>query len=92
MAQTIRSAPLPNGLNPEEKKQYMAGVEKFAEAPMSKSKESFKMAVDRAWELEVYNESYHTAFEQMNKLDPKAYYDGGEVGTDVRLVNWIGQK
>ncbi len=92
MAQTIRSAPLPNGLNPEEKKQYMAGVEKYAEAPMLKSKESFKLAVDRAWELEVYNDSYHTAFEEMNKLDPKAYYDGGEVGTDIRLVNWIGQK
>lgn len=91
MAQSIVGAPLPAGLNAEEAKQYKAGVEKFAEPFATKAKESFKLAVDRAWELEVYNDSYRSAFEYMNRLDPKSYYNGGEMGFDIRLVNWIGQ-
>lgn len=91
MAQTIINAPLPAGLNAEETKQYKAGVEKFAEPFNAKARDSFKAAVERGWELEVYNDSYRTAYEYMNKLDPKAYYNGGEIGSDIRLVNWIGQ-
>ncbi|MFM6927111.1 MAG: tetratricopeptide repeat protein [Bdellovibrio sp.] len=91
MAHAITNAPLPPGLNPEETKQYRAGVEKFAEPFNSKAKDSYKATVDRGWELEVYNDAYHSALEYMNKIDPKAYYDGGEVGADIRLVNWMGQ-
>ncbi|WP_413944123.1 tetratricopeptide repeat protein [Bdellovibrio sp. HCB-162] len=91
MAQAILNAPLPPGLNAEETKQYKAGVEKFAEPFNTKVRESFKLAVDRGLELEVYNDGFKTAYEYMNKLDPKAYYNGGEIGSDIRLVNWIGQ-
>jgi len=91
MAQAILTAPLPKGLNAEETKQYKAGVEKFAEPFNTKARESFKLAVERGWELEVYNDGYKTAYEYMNKLDPKTYYNGGEIGSDIRLVNWIGQ-
>lgn len=91
MAQAIVNAPLPPGLNAEETKQYKAGVEKFAEPFNTKAKESFKLAVERGWELEVYNDGFKTAYEYMNKLDPKTYYNGGEVGSDIRLVNWMGQ-
>ncbi|WP_413613179.1 tetratricopeptide repeat protein [Bdellovibrio sp. HCB-110] len=91
MAQAILNAPLPPGLNAEETKQYKAGVEKFAEPFNTKVRESFKLAVERGWELEVYNDGFKTAYEYMNKLDPKTYYNGGEMGSDIRLVNWIGQ-
>ncbi|WP_413569546.1 tetratricopeptide repeat protein [Bdellovibrio sp. HCB117] len=91
MAQAIVNAPLPPGLNAEETKQYKAGVEKFAEPFNTKAKESFKLAVERGLELEVYNDGFKTAYEYMNKLDPKTYYNGGEVGSDIRLVNWMGQ-
>lgn len=91
MAQAILNAPLPPGLNAEEKKQYSEGVQKFAEPFNNKAKESFKLAVERGWELEVYNDGYKTAYDYMSKLDPKTYYSGGEVGSDIRLVNWIGQ-
>jgi hypothetical protein len=91
MAQSIITAPLPPGLNAEETKQYKEGVEKFAEPFMGKARDSFKLAVERGWELEVYNDGYKTAYSYMNKLDPKTYYDRGEVGMDIRLVNWIGQ-
>ncbi|MFS4459656.1 tetratricopeptide repeat protein [Bdellovibrio sp. HCB2-146] len=89
MANAITNAPLPSGLNAEETKQYKEGVAKFAEPFNTKAKESFKAAVDRGWELEVYNSAYRSAYEFMNQQDPKTYYDGGEVGSDVRLVNWI---
>lgn len=91
MAQAIIKAPLPSGLNEEESKQYKAGVENFAEPFKVKAMESFKLAVERGWELEVYNEGFKAAYQHMNTRDPKNYYDGGEIGSDIRLVNWIGQ-
>lgn len=91
MAHSILNAPLPAGLNAEETKQYQAGVEKFAEPFNVKARESYKATVDRGLELEVYNAGFKSAYEFMNKLDPKNYYNGGEVGSDIRLVNWIGQ-
>ncbi|MBV2167908.1 MAG: tetratricopeptide repeat protein [Bdellovibrio sp.] len=91
MAQAILNAPLPPGLNAEETKQYKAGVEKFAEPFNTKVRESFKLAVDRGLELEVYNEGFRTAYDYMSKIEPKSYYNGGEIGSDIRLVNWIGQ-
>ncbi|MNJ92506.1 tol-pal system protein YbgF [compost metagenome] len=91
MAQSIVSAPLPPGLNAEESKQYREGIEKFAEPFTVKARESFKSAVDRGLELEVYNDGFKTALAYMNKVDPKAYYLGDEVGSEIRLVNWIGQ-
>lgn len=91
MAQAIINAPLPPGLNAEEIKQYRAGVEKFAEPFTTKVRESYKLAVDRALELEVYNDAYHEAYQYMSQVDPKTYYSGGEVASDMRIVNWMGQ-
>jgi len=90
MAQAIWKAPIPAGLNEDEKKQYIAGVERFAEPFSSKAKDSFKAAVDRGMELEVYNEGYKVAYEFMSRTEKKAYYSGGEFASDIRLVNWIG--
>ena len=28
-------------------------------------------------------------FEYTNKQNPEVYYDDGEVGSDIRLVNWM---
>lgn len=89
MGQAILNAPVPAGLNAEETKQYKAGVDKFAEPFMAKAKESFKAAVSRAWELETYNSSYRTALDYVSKLEPNVYYNNGEAGTDIRLVNWM---
>lgn len=91
MAQAILTAPLPPGLNAAETKQYKEGIGKFAEPFTSKATESFKLAVARGWELEIYNEHFKKAYEYMNNLDPQTYYSGGEVGTEIRLVNWMGQ-
>lgn len=91
MAQTILNAPLPSGLNAEETKQYKEGVAKFAEPFEQKARESFKAAVDRGFELETYNQSFRNAYAYMKNVDPKAYYDGGEIGSETRIINWMGE-
>lgn len=89
--EAIMAVPLPGGLNAEETKQYKAGVEQMASPFAGKAKESFKLAIDRGWELEVYNEGYHIAMDQYTRLAPGSYYNNGEQGSDVRIINWMAQ-
>jgi hypothetical protein len=91
MYEAIMAVPLPSGLNAEETKQYKAGVEQMSSPFVTKAKESFKLAVDRGWELEVYNEGYNTAMNQYTKLSPGSYYNNGEQTSDVRIINWMAQ-
>lgn len=91
MYEAIMAVPLPGGLNAEETKQYKAGVEQMASPFVVKAKESFKLAVDRGWELEVYNEGYHIAMDQYTRLTPGSYYNNGEQASDVRIINWMAQ-
>ncbi|MNL77714.1 hypothetical protein D3C87_2039510 [compost metagenome] len=58
---------------------------------MNKSKESFRAAVERGWELEVYNDGYKKALAYMNEVDPKAFYSGDEFSEELKLINWMGQ-
>jgi TolA-binding protein len=91
MYESILNVPLPGGLNAEETKQYKAGVEQMSSPFVAKAKESFKLAVDRGWELEVYNEGYHIAMDQITRLTPGSYYNNGEQTSDVRIINWMVQ-
>ena len=88
MGDALVGAPLPHGLNAEETKQYKAGIEKLAEPFFTKAKESLKAAVDRGSELDSFTEHYHKARALALRLDPKMFYDGGEVGSETRQVNW----
>lgn len=88
MGEALVRAPVPSGLNPEEVKQYKAGIEKLAEPFFAKAKESLKAAVDRGSELDVFNEHYARARNLAIKLDGKMFYDGGEIGSEVRLGSW----
>jgi TolA-binding protein len=91
MYESIMNVPVPGGLNAEETKQYKAGVEQLAVPFMTKAKESYKAAVDRGWELEAYNEGYHAAIDQYAKLSPGSVYNNGEVGSEVKIINWMAQ-
>ncbi len=88
MGEALVGAPIPAGLNAEETKQYKAGIEKLAEPFFNKAKESLKAAVTRGSELDTFNEHYHKARQLALKLDPKSFYDGGEIGSDVRMGSW----
>ncbi|MBS1971226.1 MAG: tetratricopeptide repeat protein [Bdellovibrionales bacterium] len=91
MYEAIMAVPVPSGLNAEETKQYKAGVEQMSSPFVQKAKESFKLAVDRGWELQVYNDGYHIAMDQYSRLQPGAYYNNGEQASDVRIINWMAQ-
>jgi cellulose synthase operon protein C len=92
MAQSIESTPLPPNLKEEQKKIYKSEIEKITGPFNKKADESYALAVERAWDLEVYNAAYKNAFAQMNRINPKAYYDRGEDGFDSKLINWMGAK
>jgi tetratricopeptide (TPR) repeat protein len=88
MGEALVNAPMPPGLNAEETKQYKAGIEKLAEPFFAKAKESLKAAVDRGSELDVFDDHYLKARQLALKLDSKMFYDGGEVGSEIRQGNW----
>ncbi len=90
MAQSILNAPLPAGLNEDQKKQYAAGIAKIAEPFSNKAKDSFKASVDRGWDLETYNSGYRQSVEKMQTLDPKNFYQGQEIASPA-TQNWIGE-
>lgn len=92
MAQSLRSAPVPAGLNASEEKQYREGVEKqFVEPNVVKAREFYEKTITRAWELEAYTPAYRAAFEYMNRSNPKTYYHNGEATADARYINWVAQ-
>jgi TolA-binding protein len=88
MGEALVGAPLPAGLNDEETKQYKAGIAKLAEPFFIKAKESLKATVERASELDTFNEYSNRARDLSVKLDVKSFYDGGEIGFESKLVSW----
>lgn len=90
MAQSLLEAPLPSGLNPEETKQYRAGIEKLVEPYKKTSKESFKRAVERGQDLEAYSPYYDKAYAALRVLEPGSLSEGGEIVSEAKNVNWIG--
>jgi tetratricopeptide (TPR) repeat protein len=92
MGDSLVKAPMPKGLNAEEQKMYKDKVAKeLADPQYKQARESYQKAVEKAWELEAYPAAYNSAFEYMNHVDPKTYYDGGETAMDSRLVNWMAK-
>ena len=88
MYQAIAKAPLPKGLNEQEIKMYRDGIAKIADPFQQKAVESYKLAVSRAQELEVYTDSYNRAYKFMNSVNSKEYYSSDETTFDSRLVKW----
>lgn len=92
MADAIDNTPLPPGLKEEQKKIYKTEIEKISAPFRKKSEESYKLAVERGSDLDVYNSAYQNSYSQLNRINPKNYYSGQESGMDSRLINWIGAK
>lgn len=92
MADAIDNTPLPPNLKEEQKKMYKAEIEKISLPFRKKSEDSYKAAVERGSDLDVYGPAYQNAYAQLNRINPKSYYSNGETGMDSRLINWIGAK
>lgn len=92
MANSIRGTPVPGNLKEEQKKQYLEGIEKIAEPFAIKARDSYKLAVDRGRDLDVYNSSYKNALKEMEIKSPNDYPARKEIGMDSRLINWMGER
>lgn len=89
MAEAFQGVPVPANLSEENKKMYLQEVQKIIAPFISKSEESYKLAVTRAGELQVYNQDYAHAFAQLNKKFPDQYYGHGEFTTDSKKIDWM---
>lgn len=92
LADAIENTPLPSNLKEEQKKVYKAEIEKISVPFRKKAEESYKLAVERGSDLDVYNASYQNSYNRLSKSNPKTYHAGDEVGFESRLINWIGVK
>lgn len=90
MADVLINAPLPAGLTEAETKEYKDGIAKFAEPFTKKSSDSFRAAVDKARDFEVYNSYYVIALRNLARLEPKLAYEGGELAIDTKIYDWMG--
>ncbi len=88
MVNAILTAPLPKGLNAQEMQMYKDGIKKLADPFLQKARDSYKLAVQRGQELEVYGSHYISSYQYMNTQDSKEYYHNGEKVFDTRFVKW----
>ena len=86
----IVNAPVPAGLSDDQKKQYAAGIQKIADPFLKKADDSYKAAVERGRDLDVYNDAYKHALAQAAAKDSKNVYSGSEISSESRLIQWVG--
>ena len=89
IAESFQSVPIPANLSEENKKLYLAEIEKIISPFVAKADESYKLSVERAVELQVYNEDYRRAYAQLSKKYPQQYYSGNETAYDVKNIDWM---
>lgn len=89
MAISILQSPVPKGLDADTEKQYKEQIPKLAEPFRVRASDSYKTALERAWEFESYNADYLKALKYMNMVDPVKYYYADELKQDVRFINWM---
>lgn len=91
MAKAIMNTPLPKELGEEQRKVYLTEIAKIADPFAKKADESYKLTIDRARDLNVYNQAYQSALAKMANKFPEEYYNKGEVASDSRIINWLGE-
>lgn len=92
MAESFSSVPVPTNLNADQRKLYLAEIEKITAPFMKKSEESYKLAVERGMDLQTYNDAYENSYRKMSRKYPQNFYGSGEVASDSQLIDWGGGK
>ncbi|HPI39184.1 MAG TPA: tetratricopeptide repeat protein [Pseudobdellovibrionaceae bacterium] len=87
---SLVNAPLPKGLGESKVAEYRKGVEDLAIPFRQKAVESFKLAVEKGKDLQVYSTSFMTAYKFMSNSNPNEFKFTNELSMDLRLMNWIG--
>lgn len=80
--------PAPKGLNAEEAAQYKGLIQKQVDGFKNESKSSYKAAVDKSHEFEVY--TAWTKIAQAGMATAGGGNDAGEVASDSRAADWMG--
>lgn len=88
MADSVLNAPIPKGLNAQETELYKKEIKKITDPFQQKAQDSYKLAVQRGQELDVYTPDYEKAYNFMSKVDSKSYPNNGEKIFETRFVKW----
>ena len=75
MALSIRGAPLPRRLSEDQLEIYRAELDSVALGPEEKAIGAFERALDKAYELNIYNECTLTAQGNLKELNPNKFPD-----------------
>lgn len=75
LADSIRGAPLPRNLTEDQIEIYSAELDAVALGPEEKAIGAFENALNKAYELNVYNECTLTAQENLKQLNPNKFPD-----------------
>ena len=73
VADTIRGAPTPRNLDFEQQEMYRAELDSLALGPETKGLEAFESALQKAYELNIYNDCTLTAQANLKELNPNMF-------------------
>jgi len=75
VATSLRNAPIPRRLTIDQQEIYKAELDALALGPEEKGLQAFERALDKAYELNIYNECTLTAQENLRQLNPNQFPD-----------------
>ena len=89
MAASLYAVETPKGLDNEQIKQFKDQIESIAKPYVDKAKENYKAAIEKAYELEAYDDNVLTARTQYNSLDNSKYQDYGQMAVLTKVPDWL---
>ena len=75
VANSIREAPVPRRLTIDQQEIYKAELDNLALGPEEKGLQAFESALEKAYELNIYNDCTLTAQENLKELNPNKFPD-----------------
>jgi hypothetical protein len=73
MSTSIRDAPIPRNLTIDQQEIYKAELDALALGPEEKGLQAFERALDKAYELNIYNECTLLAQDNLKELNPNKF-------------------
>ena len=71
--ETLKNAPVPQYLNDESKEYYVMGIEDQVYRQNQKAIEAYQLAVERSYEITMYNENTAFANRRLGELAPQDF-------------------
>jgi TolA-binding protein len=90
VANTFRNAPIPKRLTFDQQEIYRAELDARALGPEEKGLQAFERALDKAYELNIYNQCTLAAQENLKELNPNKFPElqkPGYEGADVFILS-----